>query len=466
MDNRQLLLESYKESFKRGIFDFITVVGDMKHEKQEKALEILVDKETKEFAFGGAAGGSKSWAGCSWLLFMCLCYPGTRYFIGREELKRLRESTYITFLKVCKAYGVVKDEEWKYNGLDHFIQFENGSRIDLLDCKYLPSDPEFERYGSVEYTAGWLEEAGEIQFGCYDVLKSRIGRQLNDHYGLLGKLFVTLNPKKNWCYTTFWKPYRANSLPKGTKFLQAFVNDNPFVDSGYLDSLKSIKDPIRRERLLLGNFEYSDTEDSLIGYDAITDLFTNKDLPGDKDWYITADVARFGRDKSVIFVWNGFRVEEIHTLEHKKTTEVAAYIKKLQEKFTVSRTKTICDEIGVGGGVVDELKCKGFIANAAPLKFKYRTENYRNLKAQCYYVLSEFINERKMYVNCTDPKVMDMLTEELEQVRRKNADNDGKVEILSKDEVKEVLGRSPDYSDTLMMRIYFEVAPKLTWVCF
>jgi hypothetical protein len=33
---------------------------------------------------------------------------------------------------------------------------------------------------------------------------------------------------------------------------------------------------------------------------------------------------------------------------------------------------------------------------------------------------------------------------------------DGKKEVLPKDKVKEVLGRSPDHSDAIMMRAWFE----------
>jgi hypothetical protein len=32
-----------------------------------------------------------------------------------------------------------------------------------------------------------------------------------------------------------------------------------------------------------------------------------------------------------------------------------------------------------------------------------------------------------------------------------------KISLLSKDEIKKKIGRSPDYSDALMMRIYFEL---------
>jgi phage terminase large subunit len=462
------LIEDYKELFKAKKFDFITVREGKKHEKQEKALYILTDDETEEFGYGGAAGGAKSWTGCSWLIFMCLCYPGTRWFIGREELTRLMASTYITFLKAAKEYGLVADKDFKYNGQYHYIQFTNGSRIDLLDLKFQPRDPYYERYGSTEYTGGWIEEGGEVNFGAYDTLKSRIGRCLNDFYGILGKLLVTLNPKKNWCHQVFWKPFKAGLLGKAIKFLQALVTDNPFVDSGYLNKLKGIKDKVRKQRLLEGNFDYDDDENALMDWDAINDLFTNSHVErGEK--FLTVDVARFGKDESRIYLWDGWLVTKRWILKHKKTTEVAAKVREIADEEKVPMSRTIVDEDGVGGGVVDILGCKGFVNGSSPLenpKSKEK-ENYENLATQCSYMTSEMVNDRtigfdKHFIN--DTEFVEKFIEEAEQVKKRDADDDRKLKVMKKEDIKEQIGRSPDDWDTFKMRQWFELKPRLSCV--
>lgn len=447
--------------FKKGCFDDFVLLNGEHHFKQEQALYILTDNITEEFGYGGAAGGAKSWTGCTWLAFMCLAYPGTRYFIGREELKRLRESTYQTFLKVCKQYGIKREIDWRYNGQDHYVQFTNGSRIDLLDLKYLPSDEYYERYGSTEYTSGWIEEGGEVHFAAYDTLRTRVGRQLNDRYSILGKLFVTLNPKKNWCHTVFWKPFKAGTLSAKTKFLQSLVTDNPFVDTGYIEKLKAIKDKIRKQRLLFGNFDYDDDDNALMDYDSITDIFSNSHVTGGIG-FITADIARFGADKTVIMVWSGWKVIKIIVLKNKDTKEVAKQILRLALLHGVAKSHIIVDDDGVGGGVVDQVGCKGFVNNSSPLPNPktFENENYRNLKSQCYYMLAAMVNDRKIFVECEDEDLKEALTEELEQVKKQDPDSDKKLEIVPKEVVKELLGRSPDYSDTLMMRQYFELKPK------
>ena len=102
--------------------------------KQHEAYSKLNDNTTKETLYGGAAGGGKSWLGCEWLLVNCLRYPKTKWFIGREELKRLRASTYQTLLKVRQHHNIPQDY-WRYQGQDNYIEFPNGSRIDLLDLQ-------------------------------------------------------------------------------------------------------------------------------------------------------------------------------------------------------------------------------------------------------------------------------------------------------------------------------------------
>ena len=159
--------------------------------KQHQAWEILRDDHTTVLAFGGGAGGAKTWLGCEWELTSCFFYPGTKWFIGRNELKRLRESTLQTWHKVMKHHKIKPDSLYKYNGQDNFFQFHNGSRIDCLELKYMPSDPLYERFGSLEFTGGWIEEGSEVEPMAVEILKTRIGRHLNTKYDLLRKMLIT-----------------------------------------------------------------------------------------------------------------------------------------------------------------------------------------------------------------------------------------------------------------------------------
>ena len=132
---------------------------------------------------------------------------------------------------------------------------------------------------------------------------------------------------------------------------------------------------------------------------------------------------------------------------------VVEKIKKIQQENQVPLRNIIVDEDGVGGGVKDYLRCQGFVNNSRALK----GENYQNLKTQCFYKLADLINKGQIGINCADINIKNIIIEELEQVRTKDADKDTKLQIIPKDTIKAILGRSPDYADALAMRCYYEI---------
>lgn len=459
MPNRLLQVEV--ALFKKRNFDHITG-GDFY--KQDLALGYLTDGQHIVIYYGGAAGGAKSFTGCEWLMFMCLSYPGTKWFIGRAELKRLRESTLVTFFKTAQKHGLQQGVDYRYNGQDHFILFSNGSRIDLLDLQFKPSDPMYERFGSTEYTGGWIEEGGEIHVMAKEVLKTRIGRHMNEIYGILRKLLITCNPKKNWIYTEGYKPMKEGTLPNDTVFIVSLVTDNPFIDKGYIDNLKQIKDPILRARLFEGNFEYDDDPYLLMKYDSIVDMFTTRGKEDPYRKYLICDYARFGTDSTVIGYWEGLQLKEVREYKGKNTKEIAKVLDTMAIDYGVQRSMILVDENGVGSGVVDQLPgCKGFYGSASiiqPREAAYdvtKKVNFLNLRTQCYFMLADKVNSGDVGIDEIPLSMKEAIIQECEQVKQINADHDGKVQMVKKEDVKESIGRSPDYSDMLSMRMYFEL---------
>lgn len=390
-------------------------------------------------------------------------YPGMRSFIGRKELKRLMQSTYVTWTKVC-AFHQIPPQDWKLNGQYNYIEFRNGSRIDLLDVDLQPSDPMFERFGSLEYTEGDLEEAGEINFLAFDVLKSRVGRHLNREFSLLPKIGLTANPSKNFLYSLFYKPWKEGTLPEEYAFIQALFGDNIYTAEEYGRQLATITDKATKERLMFGNWEYDDDPTALINYDAIVDLFTNT-VPESSEKYLTADVARYGGDKIVIRCWKGFKVYRTVVKEKQGIDKTAQDIREILAEEQIPYSHALIDDDGVGGGVTDILRgVKAFVNGASPLEPKNKPEGapkeqYANLKTQCTYLFAEAVNAHQIAILTEDAREKELTIEDLEQMKSKDADKSEKKKIVPKDEVKERLGRSPDHGDSLMMRMWFELQP-------
>ncbi len=426
--------------------------------KQSEALDYLEDSTTNELLFGGGAGGGKSLLGCYWVLKSSLRYEGTRWLIGRAELKTLRETTLNTFWEVC-AMQNIDNTIYTYNQQAMSITLINGSEILLKDLATYPSDPNFDRLGSLELTGAFVDECNQISEKAWNVLKSRIRYKLDEN-GLVPKLLGTCNPAKGFLYNRFYKPYKDDTLPQNLKFVQALLLDNPYISKHYQDNLLQL-DTATKERLLFGNWEYDDDPATLIPYNRILDIFTATHIQETRESYITADIARFGEDKTVIMLWAGFVCINVLTLHKQPISTIAAEITRLKNHFNVPTSNIIADEDGVGGGVVDILKCEGFVNNSTPLEVEGVKQNYTNLKSQCYFILAEKINRGEIYIKSDDIKVKNFLIQELEQVKRKDIDKDGKLSVLPKDHVKALIGRSPDYADAMMMRMWFELRPKV-----
>lgn len=423
--------------------------------KQFKAWQYLSDKETTFIGYGGAAFSGKSYLLCYWLTTMAIAYPGTGWGLGRKQLTVLKKTTLITLFKVFTECNIKNDIHYKYNQQNNTITFENESVIFLIDTMSLPSDPLFTRFGGLELTGAAVDESAETDYKAIEVLSTRLGRRMNDKYGLEAKMLETFNPAKNHVFTRYYKPYHANEEKAGISFVPALPSDNPSPEvPAYIARIKATGSKVTIERLIYGNFMYDDDPSALMTFNKIQDIFTNTFANlGEK--YISADIARFGSDNTVIGVWDGFILEKIITIDKNKVTEAAAKISQLAKEYKVPASNIICDEDGVGGGVVDILGCYGFVNNSTPLNNpeSNEQENFNNLKSQCYFKLAEYVNSNKLWIR--DDTYKQIIIEELEQVKQKDMDKDGKKMVIPKDKVKELLGRSPDYSDMIMMRMWF-----------
>lgn len=418
-------------------------------DKQHVAWEYLHDNETSEVLFGGSAGGGKSYFGAAWLLYSCLRYPGTRWLMGRAVLKTLKETTLNSFFMVCSDWGVKKGEQYKFNAQSNVIEFLNGSTILLKDLYQYPADPNFDSLGSLEISGAFIDEVNQCTEKAKNVVASRIRYKLSE-YGLRPKVLMSCNPAKNWVYD-FYKQDRDGTLASHKKFVKAKLADNPHISEFYEEQLKKL-DPISRERLLHGNWEYDSGEDRLFDYEAILDVFTNSSVSSEGEKYLSCDVALLGSDKLVICIWDGMVVKEIITKDKTSADNVEKLIRNLADIHKIPQKNIIIDSDGVGQYLSHYMKgVQPFVNNAKALE----KENYQNLKTQCFYKLAEQINVGNVWIKCNDIDLRNKIIEELEVIRRKNMDNDMKLAILSKKEMKATLGHSPDYADALMMRMRY-----------
>jgi len=425
--------------------------------RQSEALKFLsADSQVETILYGGAAGGGKTMLGCMWQILRRLKYPGTRSLIGRAKLDTLKKTTMNTFFQVANDIGLKAGEDFSYNQQSHIIKFSNGSEIILADLQFYPSDPHYQDLGGLELTDVFLDEATEISEKAYSVVCSRIRYKLNE-FGLKPKILLTCNPSKGWIYNQFYLPYKNQNLPKHLAFVQALPGDNIHLPDAYVTSLSRLPEADRK-RLLEGDWEFDNSSDRLYMYDELMRCFREPMNVG--EGYITADIARLGKDRTVLCVWKGLSCIDIVVLRQKRQDEVKAEIQRLMNTHSIRLSNVLADADGVGGGLVDSLRCREFMNGSKAV----RGTQYMNLKADCYFRLGELIDKNEI----TFPiKWQEDICKELELIRRVDPDKEGKLRVTSKDTISQRTGGiSPDIADAIMMRAYFELNRNYTKYAF
>ena len=435
-----------------------------KNPKQLEAAKAWIDDSVSEIVYGGGKGGGKSYLGATLIFGDALIYPDTHYFIARGELNDLRKYTIPTIYEVFQKWGLKVEDYMNFNGQDNCFKLYNGSIVYLISCKELPGDPLYERFGSMQMTRGWIEEAGEVCESAKENLYLSIGRWKNDVYKLKKKLLITCNPKKGWLKRNFVDPFKTGILEPSKRYIQALVGDNPYLSHDYVETLANQKDPTRRARLYEGDWEYDDDKTALLSDSEIASIFTNEGKSGKK--YMTVDPAFQGKDECVIYIWNGYIIEYAYAFPKIEENDLISTIDFYLKLHSIERSKTISDATGNGSFVPKFLKgVRGFIGASSPIKDEdanvpeMEKPFFANLRSQCIWEFARKIKSGKVAFKVDNETIRNKLIEELEQWKVTAIDNDKKIQIISKEDIKEIIGRSTDYSDALYEREFFELDP-------
>ena len=424
------------------------------NEKQKQACRHWLDNSVTDIVYGGSKGSGKSYLGVSLIFSDALTYPETFYFIARKQLIDLRKYTIPTIFEVFEHWGVERDY-YTYKGNDNYFLLYNNSRVYLLDARYMPTDPLYQRFGSMQMTRGMIEEAGEFSLEAKTNLQASIGRWKNDVYNLAPKLLQTCNPAKNYLYSDYYKKDKEGTLESWKRFVQALPTDNKRLPNGYLLNLERTLTKTQKERLLLGNWEFDDDPDLLVDYDAVCDAFTNDIKEGTRK-AISADLAMKGRDRFIAGSWKGLVVNISVDKTFSPAKEIETDLRNLMKKDGVGRSQTVADSDGLGAYLESYLNgIKEFHGGS-----KAEDSQYLNLKSECGYKLAEKINKREIRIICTKEQE-EAIKDELMLLKADNLDSDTqKKRIISKEAMKAILGHSPDYLDMLIMGMYYEIKPQ------
>lgn len=269
----------------------------------------------------------------------------------------------------------------------------------------------------------------------------------------------------------------AKHFVKSITFIGGSVYQNKELlknNPEYLANLAS-QDEDARNQLLDGNWKVSLNPLDVYKYNSFKDIFNNDFAEGGNK-YITVDVATSGKDKLVIWLWEGFRIRDLVKIDKSTGKDIIDEIKAMAKKWGVPNRRIAYDANGVGAfiGGADNAFIPNSIAfdsNSKPRETKDK-RSFKNLKAQCYILSGERVERNEIWVM---PQVANMMFDEKQTIRqrmlaerkaiKKQPNKDEEPQALIKKEemkAKYLNGESTDLLDPFMMREIFELEAPIT----
>lgn len=383
---------------------------------------------------------------------MCNQYPWVRYALVRDTIKNIKQTSVISLEKFYRDYNIPEDMRGRLNNVSNVITFPNGSQILLREWCYLPQDPLYNRFWSLELTGAFVEESAECPLEWIEILQTRVWRFKNEEYGILGKVLETFNPNPWHVYERYY--LKRHKDGDRAVFIPSLVYSNNFIDKGYIQNLERASERTK-QRLLYGKWDFDDNTWLLFKQGDI-DLLKTNDSHGDQ-YFLICDVARFGKDTTRISLRRGNTWIRVFTYAKSSVEDVKTTIKLIQNQYEIEPRNIIIDADGVWGWVVDGIQYStGFVNNSKPIETAAKS-NYANLKSQCAFLLQEKVQKGEIAIkreHLDAEKDWEILVQEMMNVYIDEKSIDGKTRIESKDKMKARIGRSPDLLDTMIMRMY------------
>ena len=207
------------------------------------------------------------------------------------------------------------------------------------------------------------------------------------------------------------------------------------------------ENPIYQARVL-GEFP-DQAEDTLI---SLTDIeaAAQRRMPAIPDGaapptvILAVDVARFGSDRSVILTRRGNSVENVQTFHHLDTMQLAGWVAAAIRE--TGPEVVVVDEIGVGAGVVDRLREQSFPVRGINVARRARQDGlFINLRAEGYWQLRELFSSGEIAIPNDNQLIGELAA------LRYSFDSQGRIQMESKDSMRQRGLPSPDKADALML---------------
>lgn len=195
-------------------------------------------------------------------------------------------------------------------------------------------------------------------------------------------------------------------------------------------------------------------------------FFSNPQMPQGKH-YATCDVAFDGGDSLVLWLWNGWHIDDIFVCRLDSKGSVDSVKAKLSE-WGVLEENFIYDLNGVGQTF------KGYFRHSIPFNNRESVDPklrgvYDTIKSQAAYLFAKRIQRGDVSINARlltrkfsgrgfeKMPLQQILMKERKCVRANSEVSDKGFVLIKKADMKKIVGHSPDYFESLFMREIVEI---------
>jgi hypothetical protein len=424
--------------------------------KQSEALDLLGRPVCKVLLYGGAKGGGKSVFGCRWVyieseeLIEQFGLPITKNpicvgFMGRKQSVDFNTTTLETWKREIPQELYTLNEQKKEIVIRQRVKIRYGGMDSRKDIK---------KFNSAEFAFIFIDQAEEISEDEFGMLQGTLRLKING-VELDYKTLLSANPAACWIKRRIIK--NAKREEDGIFFLKALPSDNPDLPSDYIKTLTNAfkHRPELLDAYLYGNWDLLEGEDLIIKDSWVQASHTRVHIEPTRRKIVTADVARFGDDRTIIYYMED--TEIIDHLEYgKKDTHytsgmIAAMVNKHKDKETGEKPVIVLGGAPIDNGPADNLRAWGFdVIEMDAAAQADDPEMFVNLRAQMWWVVGQMYSDGDIINHFEDPE----LETELTVVKYKFRGS--KIQVEEKEEIKkpERYGRSPDKGDAYIQGVY------------
>jgi len=394
-----------------------------------KFKPLLKEKYRYKLYWGGRAGG-KSFAFADCLIIKARMGK-FRIACVRETQSSIKDSVYM----------LLKDRI-TYYGFDDFYFYDDRIENVLTGSMFLFKGLKDQNSQNIKSLEGidicWVEEGQKISKLSWDILDPTIRKPGSE-------IWISMNRMEE--NDPIWKAIGAHPDEK-TLVVKVNYYDNPYCpeEMKYLALKCRQKSLDDYEHIWLGAPMSQGTK-KLISYKDVMRAQESKILSSDSPLVVGVDIARFGDDKTVFCFRRGRWCFKLDCFEKKDTIEVANILTNMIGEFKPARV--FLDLGNTGAGVYDILLDRGFAKIVRGVMFGGKAINddrYFNRRAEMWDLANIWLKSEAPVQLVQD----DELADDLCSVE-KSYDNKGRLQLESKDKIKERTGRSPDKADAFVL---------------